>query len=576
MNPQNHSFFENNAATPEESPIPAVQVRDQAPELPGQSWGAAAYGASPLRALKDASCPCADVIEESPVPAVQMRNYTFAYPSGEGDRRESPAVLSDVSLRIEQGAFCVLVGATGSGKTTLLRSLKPELAPVGESSGDIFVLGRSLKQPKAGCVVDHSADSTANPPANPITPLESAQLIGYVMQDPAAQIVCDTVWHELAFGLENLGVEPDQMRRRIAEVAHFFGIEPWIRSKTEDLSGGQKQLVNLAAVLALRPRLLLLDEPTAQLDPNAVKQFLFMLFRVNRELGITVVMATHSPEDVRQYATQRIDLSAPGPIGTFERAKAALSPYFDSRCAQLADAGVALTARDVHFRFDCHAPWVLRGVEFRVRQGSVHALVGGNGCGKTTLLRCLAGVLKPQRGRIDNKLAVSQALLPQDPKALLVCDFVHEELMEWASRCDYDEQTAEAMAQRFGLSDQLSRHPFDLSGGQQQKLAIAKLLLAQPRLLFLDEPTKGLDPASSADLSRIVKALVAEGKTIVLVTHDLDFAFATADEVSMLFDGELACTEPVQDFFDNNLIYRPNSECRFFGQIAEDGAAHDE
>lgn len=530
MNPQNHSLFENNAATPEESPVPAVQVR----------------------------------------------NYTFAYPSGEGDRRESPAVLSDVSLCIEQGAFCVLVGATGSGKTTLLRSLKPELAPVGESSGDIFVLGRSPKQPKAGCVADHSADSTANPPANPITPLESAQLIGYVMQDPAAQIVCDTVWHELAFGLENLGVEPDQMRRRIAEVAHFFGIEPWIRSKTEDLSGGQKQLANLAAVLSLRPRLLLLDEPTAQLDPNAVKQFLFMLSRVNRELGITVVMATHSPEDVRPYATQRIDLSAPGPVGTFERAKAALSPYFSSRCTQLADADAALTARDVHFRFDRHAPWVLRGVEFRVRQGSVHALVGGNGCGKTTLLRCLAGALKPQRGRIDNKLAASQALLPQDPKALLVCDSVREELMEWVSRCAYDEQTAEAMAQRFGLSDQLNRHPFDLSGGQQQKLAIAKLLLAQPRLLFLDEPTKGLDPASSADLSRIVKALVAEGKTIVLVTHDLDFAFATADEVSMLFDGELACTEPVQDFFDNNLIYRPNSECRFFGQIAEDGAAHDE
>ena len=530
MNPQNHSFFENNAETPEEFPIPAVQVRD----------------------------------------------YSFAYPPEEGDCRESSAVLSNVNLCIEQGAFCVLVGATGSGKTTLLRSLKPELAPVGESSGDIFVLGRALKPHKASCAAGHQADQPVDSAASSITPLESAQLIGYVMQDPAAQIVCDTVWHELAFGLENLGVEPDLMRRRIAEVAHFFGIEPWIRSKTEDLSGGQKQLVNLAAVLALRPRLLLLDEPTAQLDPNAVKQFLFMLSRVNRELGITVVIATHSPEDVRPYATQRIDLSAPGPIGAFNRAKAALSPYFDSRCAQLADAGVALTARDVHFRFDRHASWVLRGVEFRVRQGSVHALVGGNGCGKTTLLRCLAGVLTPQRGRIDNKLAASQALLPQDPKALLVCDSVREELMEWASRCDYDEQAAHVMAQRFGLSDQLKRHPFDLSGGQQQKLAIAKLLLAQPRLLFLDEPTKGLDPASSADLSRIVKALVAEGKTIVMVTHDLDFAFATADEVSMLFDGELACTEPVQDFFDNNLIYRPNSECRFFGQIAEDGAAHDE
>lgn len=518
----------------------------------------------------------ADATEESPVPAVRVSGYSFAYPSEEGDCRESCAVLNNVNLRVEQGAFCVFVGATGSGKTTLLRSLKPELAPVGESSGDIFVLGCALKPHKASCAADHPVNQPVDSAASSITPLESAQLIGYVMQDPAAQIVCDTVWHELAFGLENLGVEPDQMRRRIAEVAHFFGIEPWIRSKTEDLSGGQKQLVNLAAVLALRPRVLLLDEPTAQLDPNAVKQFLFMLSRVNRELGITVVMATHSPEDLRPYATQRIDLSAPGPIGTFERAKAALSPYFDSRSTQLADADAALTARDVHFRFDRHASWVLRGVEFCVRQGSVHALVGGNGCGKTTLLRCLAGVLTPQRGRIDNKLAASQALLPQDPKALLVCDSVREELMEWASRCDYDEQAAHVMAQRFGLFDQLNRHPFDLSGGQQQKLAIAKLLLAQPRLLFLDEPTKGLDPASSADLSRIVKALAAEGKTIVLVTHDLDFAFATADEVSMLFDGELACTEPVQDFFEHNLIYRPNSVCRFFGQITEDGVTHDE
>ncbi|MEI2997940.1 MAG: ABC transporter ATP-binding protein [Senegalimassilia faecalis] len=251
----------------------------------------------------------ADATEESPVPAAQVSGYSFAYPSEEGDCRESRAVLNNVSLSVEQGAFCVLVGATGSGKTTLLRSLKPELAPVGESSGDIFVLGRALKPHKASCAAGHQADQPVDPAASSITPLESAQLIGYVMQDPAAQIVCDTVWHELAFGLENLGVEPDQMRRRIAEVAHFFGIEPWIRSKTEDLSGGQKQLVNLAAVLALRPRVLLLDEPTAQLDPNAVKQFLFMLSRVNRELGITVVMATHSPEDLRPYATQRIDLT---------------------------------------------------------------------------------------------------------------------------------------------------------------------------------------------------------------------------------------------------------------------------
>ena len=512
-----------------------------------------------------------------PLPAVAIRGYSFAYPAGAGEGEFNEKVLDAVDLRVEQGAFCVLVGATGSGKTTLLRSLKPELAPVGQATGSIEVLGYTLRAGSSNRPANPnsnpSANSGSNHSANPITPFESAQFIGYVMQDPAAQIVCDTVWHELAFGLENLGTDPDQMRRRVAETAHFFGIEPWVRSKTEDLSGGQKQLVNLAAVLALRPRLLLLDEPTAQLDPNAVKQFLFMLSRVNRELGITVIMATHSPEDVRAYATQRIDLGNPGQPGTFSQAKAALAPYFTQRCAQLAAAQPALEARDVHFRFDRHAPWVLRGVDFQVKRGSVHALVGGNGCGKTTLLRCLAGVLAPQRGRIRNAQADSQALLPQDPKALLVCDTVLEELTEWASRCGYGQAEAQDMAHRFALGDQLSRHPFDLSGGQQQKLAIAKLLLAKPEMLFLDEPTKGLDPASCADLSNIVKGLAQEGKTIVLVTHDLDFAFATADEVSMLFDGQLACTEPVQDFFANNLIYRPNAESRLFGLIAQSDAA---
>lgn len=223
------------------------------------------------------------------------------------------------------GAFCVVVGSTGSGKTTLLRSLKPELVPAGAYRGWARVLGRVA----SGKGVRGEQAFTA---------LESAQSIGFVMQDPAAQIVCDTVWHELAFGLENVGMPQNEMRRRVAEVAHFFGIEPWVRKKTEDLSGGQKQIVNLASVLALRPRVLLLDEPTAQLDPNAVKQFLFLLGRVNRELGITVVVATHSPEDVEAYATQRIDLDASGAPAPRESAEAALVSRWEARAAACAHA----------------------------------------------------------------------------------------------------------------------------------------------------------------------------------------------------------------------------------------------
>lgn len=410
--------------------------------------------------------------------AVETRGLAFAYPAGSGE----PAFeISWPDLRIDQGAFCVVVGSTGSGKTTLLRSLKPELVPAGAYRGWARVLGRVA----SGEGVRGEQTFTA---------LESAQSIGFVMQDPAAQIVCDTVWHELAFGLENVGMPQNEMRRRVAEVAHFFGIEPWVRKKTEDLSGGQKQIVNLASVLALRPRVLLLDEPTAQLDPNAVKQFLFLLGRVNRELGITVVVATHSPEDVEAYATQRIDLDASGAPAPRELAEAALAPRWEARAAVCAHADAAIRVRDAHFRFDRREPWVLRGIDLNIARGCVHALVGGNGCGKTTLLRCLAGVLKPQRGHVDNALRYSQALLPQDPKALFVCDSVREELMEWSTRCGYGQREAAAMARRFGLESLGARHPYDLSGGQQQKLALAKLLLANPEVLFLDEPTKGLDP----------------------------------------------------------------------------------
>lgn len=491
---------------------------------------------------------------------IEVEGYSFAYPPAEGRPSRSRTglddpvwVVRDVGFQVEEGDFCVIVGSTGCGKTTLLRSLKPELSPVGTRAGSVRVAGRALVE---GGEVVHG-----------FTPLESASSIGYVMQDPGAQIVCDTVWHELAFGLENLGIPQDEMRRRVAEVAHFFGIEPWVRSDVESLSGGQQQLVNLAAVLALRPQLLLLDEPTAQLDPNALKRFLFMLARVNKELGITVVMATHAPEDVSAYATRVIELRPLGAAASREEAEAKVAPRRRARREELASAGAAIEVRDAFVRYGRQAPWVLRGMDLRVRRGSVHALVGGNGCGKSTLLKLMAGILRPQRGSVKNALAGSQALMPQDPKALFVCDSVAEELHEWSARCGYGEDDEAEALRRFGLAQHAAQHPYDLSGGQQQKLAFAKLLLTGARLLFLDEPTKGLDPASCADASRIVRTLADEGRTVVIVTHDLDFALVTADEVSMLFDGEMACTEGAEEFFANNLVYRPNAQARLFGEV---------
>lgn len=494
---------------------------------------------------------------------VDVRGFSFSYPTERG----AVEVVHDLSLSIEEGAFCVVVGPTGCGKTTFLRSLKPELAPTGERAGFVEVLGTPLVvDGRLGDFMQHR---------------DSAARIGYVMQDPEAQIVCDTVWHEIAFGLENIGTPQEVMRRRIAEIAHFFGIEPWMHAATETLSGGQKQLVNLAGVLALRPRLLLLDEPTAQLDPNAKKLFIMMLERVNRELGITVVMSTHAPEDVERIATQRIDLGFVGEAASLEHAQAWRE---GCRCAPAngearraddavgtsrttCDSPVCLEARDVCFRYERSAPWVLRGIDVRIRRGYVHAFVGGNGCGKSTLLKALAGVVKPQRGRIENSLKGFQALMPQNPKTLFVCDSVAEELDEWRDRCGYAKDDEELMLERFGLASHAFDHPYDLSGGQQQKLAFAKLLLTGACLLLLDEPTKGLDARSAADAARIVREFAIEGGTVVLVTHDLDFAYACADEISMLFDGEIACTQPTEEFFAENLVYRPHTASRLFGAL---------
>lgn len=476
--------------------------------------------------------------------AIEARGFSFSYP----DARTG---VGPLDWRVEEGAFHLLTGATGSGKTTLLRCCKPAVAPAGERAGALSVLGRPVAELDAR---------------------EAAALVGYVAQSPENQIVCDTVWHELAFGLENLGVPQDQMRRRVAEVAHFFGIEPWFRRPVAELSGGQKQMVALASVLAMQPKLLLLDEPTSQLDPVAEKNFLHALFRVNRELGLTVVVATHAPESMVPYATEATNLPSPCAEQAFpgqgRRPLGAPEPPLRFRETPVPPA---ISLRDVRVRYARESPWVLRGCDLDVSAGSVHAVVGGNGCGKSTLLRVVAGVQKAERGRVANKLSARQALLPQDPKALFVCDTVADELGEWQRACGYADQDVAAALERFGLAERAANHPYDLSGGQQQKLAFAKLLLTDPDLLLLDEPTKGLDAPSKLAIARELVAFARDGGTVLVATHDLSFAARTADRVSMLFDGETACTEPAATFFENNLFYRPAQDA--FAKAWDEGGA---
>ena len=524
------------------------------------------------------------------MPAIEVRSLSFAYPDADA------AVLEGLDWSVPQGAFALLVGGTGSGKSTLLSLLKPEIAPAGERTGELLVLGENV------------ADMDVR---------ASAERVGYVFQDPENQIVCETVWHEMAFGLAR-----DEMRRRVAETSYFFGLEDWLHRDTDTLSGGRKQLLSLAAVLTLRPRVLLLDEPTSQLDPVAEKNFLHALFRVNRELGCTVVVATHQPRPMLEYATcaYRIEdgrvrevadmaslgrreslfsddmlgwgaircankgvfsrrednlgsLEPPGDVSSakksseldkssefvaqtsLENGSEAFSRTDGSRILQKMHGGSATTLSEGWFRYDRASGWVLRGLDASFSAGAVHAIVGGNGCGKSTMLSVLAKTAKLQRGRMVRE-AASAALLPQNPKALLVAETVRDELMEWASTCGYDEAAAREQTARLGLAGLEARHPYDLSGGQCQLLALAKLLLIGPELLLLDEPTKGLDLASRRIIARALRDHAKAGGTVIMATHDLDFAEQVADDVAMMFDGEIACVEPPADFFADNVFYR--------------------
>lgn len=475
--------------------------------------------------------PVPDAVCGPDMPAIEVRSLSFAYPGADA------AVLEGLDWSVPQGAFALLVGGTGSGKSTLLSLLKPEIAPAGTRSGELRVLGEPV------------ADMDVR---------ASAERVGYVFQDPENQIVCETVWHEMAFGLENLGLARDEMRHRVAEASYFFGLEDWLHRDTDTLSGGRKQLLSLAAVLALRPRVLLLDEPTSQLDPVAEKNFLHALFRVNRELGCTVVVATHQPRPMLEYATcaYRIEdgrVREVADIASLGGREGLLA--LDSCQPAPGAAPGAAAIREGWFRYDRASGWVLRGLDVAFSAGAVHAIVGGNGCGKSTMLSVLAKTAKLQRGRMVRR-AASAALLPQNPKALLVAETVRDELMEWASTCGYDETAAQEQAARLGLAGLETRHPYDLSGGQRQLLALAKLLLIGPELLLLDEPTKGLDLESRRIIARALRDHAKAGGTVIMATHDLDFAEQVADDVAMMFDGEIACMEPPADFFADNVFYR--------------------
>ena len=468
-----------------------------------------------------------------------IQNLSFAYALAPNSK-----VIEDFSCKVYAGQISLLLGPTGSGKSTILSLIKPEIAPQGKQDGSIIV-----------CEQEVSA----------MTQAQSVDTIAFVPQAASRALVCETPLKELAFGLENRGVSEKEMRRRIFETVSFFGMEPLLHKRNCELSGGEQQLVALAAALVMRPKLLLLDEPTSQLDPFAQKNFIALLERVARELNVAVLVATHDITAFEHLADTLICLDGekPDALQADSSSRQALCPRSSAPnlVSTVADNTPVLEFSAVTFAYPQSEHLVLSKCSLEVMGREIRALVGGNGSGKSTLLKLAAGVLRPRRGHVYNQLQQSQGYIPQDPELLFTCQSVGEELAQWQQSGAYSDQDVQDLLEASGLLARttyqklMSSHPYDLSGGQQQLLALVKVLLTKARLLILDEPTKGLDAPTKDAVVNLLSRAQSEGATIVVATHDIQLISRVADNVSLVFDGQISLTEPTSEFFENSWVW---------------------
>ena len=526
----------------------------------------------------------------------EIKDMTFYYPT----EKKHPA-LSGINLNIEQGQYVTVCGRSGSGKTTLLRHLKSVLAPHGKMTGEILFEGRPLSK---------------------VDLREQSSKIGYVMQNPDNQIVTDKVWHELAFGLESLGTDQKTIRLRVAEMASYFGIQGWFHKNVNELSGGQKQLLNLASIMAMQPRVLILDEPTSQLDPIAASDFLNTVKKINRELRTTIIITEHRLEDIYycsdkvvvvedgkiiaedeprkvgdylQKESHKMFAAMPTPVQIYYGAEGKglcpltvregaewLDKMFEDKKPSVTEItkedeekvdpdnikDPAILVKEAWFRYEKDSPDILKGVTLQVPKQVMYAIVGGNGTGKSTTLKTICNICKPYRGKvlIDGKKIEKYrsgelfqgilAMLPQDPQSLFARKTVREELEEMLPGKKEDKQKEiEEMAQLCEITRLLDSHPYDLSGGEQQRAALAKVLLTHPKILLLDEPTKGIDSFFKQQFAEIMAELKKRGVTILMVSHDVEFCAKYADLVSMFFDGGVVTTNTPNRFFSRNSFY---------------------
>lgn len=507
---------------------------------------------------------------------LKVENLSFTYPLC-----SEPTVRS-VSFSVEKGEFIVLCGATGSGKSTLLHTLKRELTPNGELTGKIIFEGAELSS---------------------LEPKRSAAEIGFVMQSPQHQIVTDKVWHELAFGLESLGLPQDEISRRVAETASAFGLGELYERETEELSGGQKQLLSLAAVLVMQPKLLILDEPTAQLDPIAASEFIITVKKLNQDYGITVIMSEHRleeavtvcdrlmvmengtiivddiPEKAVSCLGDRPDILRGMPSAarlftelngrgicplTVRSGRSFIEKNYGNFLKDLPEekyihsSNAAIEFSNVFFRYEKKSPDILKGMTLKVYEGELFCVLGGNGSGKTSFLKAASGLVKPYSGSIKifgEKLSSYKnqslyrnclTMLPQDVQTVFLKNTVREELEECGANTE---------ELPFDLSQIMDKHPYDISGGQQQLVALAKALASDPRLILLDEPTKGLDAMSKLRIISVLRSLTNSGTTVLIVTHDVEFAAECSDRCALFFNGKTAAPDTPRRFFSKNSFY---------------------
>ncbi len=520
----------------------------------------------------------------------KIKDLSFTYPNCQSK------AIRNVSIAVNNGEFVTICGKSGCGKTTLLRLLKSSLAPFGSVEGEIYFNGKLL-----------SALDTRQQAAD----------IGFVMQIPDNQIVTDKVWHELAFGLESLGYSTPEIRTRVSEMAAFFGIQNWFYKKTSELSGGQKQLLNLASVMVMQPSVLILDEPTSQLDPIAAGEFLHTLQKINRELGTTVILTEHRLEDafaisdrvivmdggtiiaddkpqsignILKAMEHHMYLALPAPMRVYGAVEGGthhpltvrdgrlwLDKYSESNCinpqlipkAEHKDISPVIQLKDVWFRYQKNSPDVIKGLNVQIGSGELFAIVGGNGTGKTTALSLIGGINTPYRGdvhingknisKIDNLYGGIVGVLPQNPQSLFVKNTVYLDLMEMMSNTKLGEeqkqQRVKEVASMCCISNLLGSHPYDLSGGEQQRAALAKVLLQCPQILLLDEPTKGMDAHFKQIFAGILKNLQSNGTTVVMVSHDIEFCAEHADRCALMFDGSITSVGTPREFFAGNSFY---------------------